>query len=93
MGGEGSGVWPSVEAHCAVSEVAAAYRSELNAVRRSHLRVIRLLLLDGMAAPDVSRVIGFGARWVEKLIHRWNRDGLAGLGDRRRNDPGVPCIC
>jgi len=81
------GIFLSIEVHCPASEVAAAYRSERDAVRRSHLQVI-WLLLDGLAAPEVSRVTGFGARWIEKLIHRWNGDGLAGLGDRRRNNPG-----
>jgi transposase len=81
------GAWLSVEAHCPAGELAVAYRSERDPVRRSHLQVI-WLLLDGMAAPEVSRVTGFGARWIEKLIHRWNADGLGGLGDRRRNNPG-----
>ena len=85
--GDGMGVCLIVEAHCPAGEVAAAYRSERDAVRRSHLQVI-WLLLDGMAAPEVSRVTGFCARWIEKLIHRWNADGLAGLGDRRRNNSG-----
>jgi len=73
--------------HHAVCEVEAAYRSERDAVRRSHLQVI-WLLLGGMTLPEVGRVTGFTVRWIEKLIHRWNAEGLAGLGDRRHGNPG-----
>ncbi len=81
------GVSLTVEERCPVEEIAAAYRRERDAVRRSHLQVI-WLLLEGMAAAEVSRVTGFGVRWIEKLIHRWNGAGLAGLGDRRRGNAG-----
>lgn len=73
--------------HHTVGEVEAAYRTERDAVRRSHLQVI-WLLLGGMEAPEVGRVTGFTVRWIEKLIHRWNADGLAGLGDRRHGNAG-----
>ena len=57
----------TVAARCPVAGIVAAYR-------RSHLQVI-WLLLDGMATAEVSRVTGFGVRWIEKLIHRWNGAG------------------
>ena len=38
-----------------------------------------LLLDHGMAMAEVSRVTGFGVRWIEKLIHRWNGGALPGL--------------
>ncbi len=81
------GVSLTVAARCPVAGIVAAYRRERDAVRRSHLQVI-WLLLDGMATAEVSRVTGFGVRWIEKLIHRWNGAGLAGLGDRRRGNAG-----
>ncbi len=81
------GVSLTVAARCPVAGIVAAYRRERDAVRRSHLQVI-WLLLDGMATVEVSRVTGFGVRWIEKLIHRWNGAGLAGLGDRRRGNAG-----
>ena len=81
------GVSLTVEERCPVAEIVAAYRREGDAVRRSYLQVM-WLLLDGMAMAEVSRVTGFGVRWIEKLIHRWNGGGLAGLGDRRRDNAG-----
>jgi len=74
--------------HCSVSEVLAAFRSEREAVRRAHIQVI-FLLLSGDPAAEVARVSGFTTRWIDVLIGRWNADGLAGLGDRRRGNVGA----
>jgi transposase len=68
-----------------------AYRIERDAVRRSHLQVIRLLL-SGEAATVVARVRGFSVRWIEKLVARWNAEGPAGLGDRRRGNGAAPVL-
>ncbi len=77
-----------LERHLNVSEVQAAYRSEREAVRRSHLQVI-WLLLPGDPVPEVARVTGFTARWIAELIDRCNADGMAGLGDDRRTNAGA----
>lgn len=74
--------------HLSVGEVYSAYRKEGESVRRSHLQVI-WRLLDGDAALEVSRVTGFSARWIAKLIDRWNEHGVDGLGDRRRGNKGA----
>jgi transposase len=68
-----------------------AYRSERDAVRRSHLQVI-WLLLSGEAGSVVARVTGFSQRWVEKLVVRWNTEGPDGLGDRRRGNGAAPVL-
>lgn len=71
-----------------ISEVEASFRRERDAVRRSHLQVI-WRLLSGDPVDDVVRMSGYSRRWVNVLIDRWNRDGLAGLGDRRRDNDGA----
>jgi len=53
-----------------------AYRGEREAVRRSHLQVI-WLLLSGEAGS---------------MVARWNADGPAGLGDRRRGNGAAPVL-
>ncbi len=70
------------------SDLDQAYRIERDGRRRSHLQVIWLLLQDN-GVPEVARVTGFTERWINKLIDRWNADGLAGLGDRRHNNKGA----
>lgn len=74
--------------HRAASEVAVAYRAERDAVRRSHLQVI-WLLLSGDAVREVARVTGFTKRWIRTLVDRWNAAGMDGLGDRRRSNGGA----
>ncbi len=87
------GVWVMgtalmLEPHAEASAVFEAYRGERDAVRRSHLQVI-WLLLAGETPATVSRVSGFGARWIAKLVGRWNAEGFDGLGDRRRDNCGA----
>jgi transposase len=77
--------------HWDATAVLQAYRGERDAVRRSHLQVI-WLLLSGEAASAVARVTGFSLRWVEKLVARWNAEGPAGLGDRRRRNGAAPVL-
>lgn len=77
-----------LEGHADAATVLDAYRGERDAVRRSHLQVI-WLLLSGEATATVSRVTGFSERWVAKLAGRWNAEGLDGLGDRRRANAGA----
>ena len=65
-----------------------AYRGERDGRCRSHLQVI-WLLLQGNPVSEAARVTGFSRRWVSILIDRWNAEGLAGLGDRRRSNKGA----
>jgi transposase len=80
-----------LEPHWDAAEALAAYRGEREAVRRSHLQVI-WLLLSGEAMAAVARVTGFSVRWIEKLAARWNAEGPAGLGDRRRGNGAAPVL-
>ena len=75
----------SVVEHEPGSAVMSAYRQERDPVRRSHLQVIGLLL-SGETIVSVSRLSGFSERWIQLLVGRWNGEGLAGLGDRRRRN-------
>jgi transposase len=80
-----------LEPHWDAATTLEAYRVERDAVRRSHLQVI-WLLLSGEAATVVARVTGFSVRWIEKLVVRWNAAGPAGLGDRRRGNGAAPVL-
>jgi hypothetical protein len=80
-----------LEPHWDAATAREAYRGERDAVRRSHLQVI-WLLLSGEASSAVARVTGFSQRWVEKLVVRWNAEGPAGLGDQRRGNGATPVL-
>ncbi len=77
-----------VERQAEFSVLEQAYRCERDGRCRSHMQVI-WLLLQGNGVSEVARVTGFSARWINKLIDRWNGQGLAGLGDRRHNNKGA----
>ncbi len=74
--------------HHRADVVLAAYRKERDPVRRVYLQVI-WLLLSGDPVSEVARVTGFTTRWIAKLNDRWNTAGMAGLGDRRRDNGGA----
>jgi hypothetical protein len=77
--------------HWDAASALEAYRGERDGVRRAHLQVI-WLLLSGEAGSAVARVTGFSVRWIEKLVARWNAEGPAGLGDRRRGNGAAPVL-
>jgi len=80
-----------LEPHWDAATALEAYRGERDGVRRAHLQVI-WLLLSGEASSVVARVTGFSLRWIEKLVVRWNAEGPAGLGDRRRGNGAAPVL-
>jgi len=45
-----------------------------------------VLLAKGHTIASVAEAVGFGERWVEELLARYNQQGPAGLGDLRRNN-------
>lgn len=44
-----------------------------------------LLVAQGMTCPDVARLLGDAPRSVENWVHRFEREGLAGLTERERS--------
>ena len=54
---------------------------------RARLQVI-YLVSQGQSAPRVAHTVGYHPNWVRSLVHRYNREGEAGLDDGRRDNPG-----
>lgn len=54
-------------------------RRRLNAVESKHARVI-LLSSGRVCNQQIARTVGCTIQWVRKLIHRFNEDGIAGIG-------------
>ena len=53
-------------------------RQRLNSVESSHARVI-LFSCGGVCNQEIAARIGYTIQWVRKLIHRFNREGLAAV--------------
>jgi len=55
------------------------------ATEARHFQTI-VLLAKGHTISYVAEAVGFGERWVEELLARYNAQGPASLGDLRRNN-------
>ena len=47
------------------------------------------LLSEGRTTEEVREVSGYSPGWVRQIAHRYNEQGVEGLGDRRHASPGV----
>ncbi len=79
----------SVVGHLSLEELQAEYRGSGDAVLARHFLVI-WYLAQGRGFGEVAKSTGFGQRWVEQLLERYNRLGPASLGDRRRGNGARP---
>jgi transposase len=76
-----------VEARLAPAELGRRYRAARDPVERTHYQIV-WLLAQGRATREVMVATGYSRRWVQEVARRYNRAGPAGLGDRRRANPG-----
>jgi transposase len=74
-----------VVGHLSIAELEARYRSCADATEARHVQTI-WLLARGHAIAPVTATVAFGARWVERLLARYNARGPAALGDLRRGN-------
>jgi transposase len=75
----------AVVGHLSQEELEQGYRSSKDGTRARHFEVIRLLT-KGHSTADVADLTGFGMRWIEELVVRYNAFGPDSLGDLRRNN-------
>jgi transposase len=71
--------------HLSAAELEERYRSCADVTEARHVQVI-WLLAQGHAIAQVAATTAFGARWVERLLARYNEHGPRALGDRRRGN-------
>ena len=74
--------------HLDVDELESRFRAAQDVVERSHCQVV-WLLARGYTAGEVSELVAMTPRWVNALARRHERDGIDGLGDRRRHNHGA----
>jgi len=74
-------------AHLNVDELEERLGSAKDVVERSHCQVI-WLLAKGHTTSQVAEVVAMTPRWVGKLADRYEREGVASLGDQRRHNAG-----
>jgi transposase len=75
-------------AHLPPAELERRYRAARDPVARAHWQVV-WLVASGRGCAEVAAVVGYSVDWVRAVLGRYNREGPAGVGDRRRGNPGA----
>jgi transposase len=76
-----------VEGLLSVAELERRYRQAREGVARSQWQII-WLVAGGRTCQEAAAQTGYSVPWVREVIHRYNRQGPSGLGDRRQSNPG-----
>ena len=74
--------------HLGIEELEARFRGSKDVVERAHFQVI-FLLAQGHAKAAVARMTALTPRWVSAIARRYEEQGAAALGDRRRHNAGA----
>jgi transposase len=77
--------------HLSVSALEQQYRSCPDATASRHLQAI-WLLAKGHHIAEVAATVSYARRWVERLLARYNAQGLQALGDLRRQNGTSPSV-
>ena len=72
-----------------VEELRGYYRASSDAVERRRLQVI-WFLTEGKSRSEVVKLTAYNRISVCEVVKRYNAEGLAGLRDRRHENPGCP---
>lgn len=74
--------------HCTVTELEARYRGARDPVARSQWQIV-WLLARGEPTATVVAATGYSPGWISTIVGRYNREGVAGIGDRRHRNRGA----
>jgi transposase len=77
--------------HVSVSALEQRYRSCTDVIAARHLQAI-WLLAKGHQIAEVAATVSYARRWVERLLVRYNAEGLEALGDLRRRNGARPSV-
>lgn len=81
----------AITLHLSAAELEARYETAADPAAKSHFHAIWLLSL-GYTATEVAAILSFSARWVRRLVRRYNDLGPDSLGDRRQGNGATPAI-
>lgn len=80
-----------LQPHLSAGELARRYRAARDPAERSHHQIL-WLLAQGKATGEAMAATGYSRSWAQEIARRYNREGPAGLGDRRRHNPGSAAL-
>ena len=77
--------------HLSVSALEEKYRSCTDVTAARHVQAI-WLLAKGHHIAEVAATVSYARRWVERLLARYNAEGLDALGDLRHRNGASPSV-
>ena len=77
----------NVKTHHTLEELKTLYRSEKKAKLAQRIHGL-YLASKGLTSPQIMTITGAARRTIQQWVHKYNRQGIAGLKDKPR--PGKP---
>jgi len=81
----------AIASHLSAAELEARYKAAADPVSKSHFHAL-WLLSSGYKTGEVSQVLSFSARWVQRLVKRYNEQGPDSLEDLRSGNGAAPVL-
>jgi transposase len=78
----------TLKPHLRTAGIEREYRRATDPVARSQWQIL-WLVARGQPTPAVVASTGYSPTWVYQIVRRYNAGGAAGVGDRRRQNPGA----
>lgn len=80
----------TINPHLSYEELTHYYRSCQNATEKIRWQLIRLMAnpIKPMLVKEAAKTVGFCQRWARQIVHRYNQQGIQGLIDKRKHNPG-----
>lgn len=73
--------------HLSVEELEQRQRQTDDPIERAHWHVI-WLHAQGHQIKTISQMTPYSSNWISTILHRYDKDGTDGVGDRRHQNPG-----
>ncbi len=76
-----------VAPHLEVEELERRYRNSSEGIERTHWQIL-WLIAKGKSPNETAEFTGYTARWIRKLVARYNEHGESAVGDLRHQNEG-----
>ena len=76
-----------IQTELTAEDLQERYPASSDPVERTHWHIL-WQIKEGKSPKEVALLLGYTARWVRTILHRWNAEGEKGIRDRRHEAPG-----
>jgi transposase len=80
-----------IASYLSVEQLRERYRYEGDGRTRIHWQIL-WHIAAGKTTQEVAMMTGLTLRWIRAIVHRYNEQGPAYVGDQRHQNPGGPRV-